>query len=256
MKLFKIALIMTAVECVAVVPSMAVPTIYVDQNATYRYINATSATEQGSPGSSWFAFGFNDSSWSTGMGTFSNTTPTATILDQGNVGLPFGGSAQPLPAGFTQWDVNFAPFLRTDFTLSAPTNLTIWIAIDNGIGTHASDPRNGTGADTGMYINGVHSTNIGLVNAEGNAFRWENVFNIPAAYTFAGKNVFALQLEDHGGLTGFDMMITSQVGNDNPLFTTAPPPPPPTPGVPEPLTLALFGAGLAGSIAIRRRRNR
>jgi hypothetical protein len=233
-------------------PALAAPTIYVDQNASYQYINATAATAKGSPGSSWFTVGFNDSSWFTGNGTFDNATPTSTIIDLGNVGLPFGGVAQPLPSPFTQWDVNNAPFLRTHFTLTAPTALTVWIAIDNGIGTMASDPRNGTGANTGMYINGVYSTNVGLVNAEGNAYRWENIFDIPAAYTVTGDNLFALQLEDHGGLTGFDMMITSQVGTDNPLFTTLPPAPPT--GVPEPLTISLFGAGLAGAVALRRRK--
>lgn len=236
-------------------PALAspIPTIFVDQNASYQYINATAATSIGSPGANWASVGFNTSSWFTGNGTFSNTNPTSTIFDLGNAGGPWGGVAQPLPASFTQWDVGYAPFLRTQFILSAPTALTVWIAIDNGIGTLAGDSRNGTGANTGMYINGVYSTNVGLVNAEGNGFRWENVFDIPAAYTFAGSNLFALQLEDHGGLTGFDMMITSQVGANNPVFTTLPPAQPPT-GVPEPLTLSLFGTGLAAMVMARRKK--
>ena len=223
-------------------------TIFVDQTATYRYINATSATAAGAPPANWFAPGFDDSAWYVGNGPFSNTSTSSTILDSGNVNSPFApGPTQPTPSTYTQWDVGQAPFLRTHFTLSAPTDLTVWIAVDNGIGTAASDPRNGTGAATGMYINGVLST--GLVNAEGNAFRWESVFNISSAFTFAGDNVFAIQLEDHGGLTGFDMMITGQVGT-NPVFTTNPPP-----SVPEPATsvLALFGLGAMGAFRRRRR---
>lgn len=229
----------------------AASTIFVDQTATYSYINATTATEQSAPAANWFAPGFNDSRWFVGNGPFSSTNTSSTILDTGNANAPFApGPTQATPTTFTQWDVGFAPFIRTHFTLAAPTALTIWIAVDNGIGTSAGDSRNGTGADTGMYINGVIST--GLINAEGNAFRWESVFNIPANFTFAGDNLFAAQLEDHGGLTGFDMMITSQVG-DNPIFSTNPPPTPPT-SVPEPASAALLGAALLGFAITRRRR--
>jgi hypothetical protein len=231
----------------AIATPAAATTIFVDQNATYRYINATNATNLGSPGPNWFQPGFDDSGWFTGSGPFSSNPVGSTIHDNANVNLPFApGPTQPVPTSFTQWDTFHDPFLRTHFELSAPTALTVWIAVDNGIGTAANNPLNGTGAATGMYINGVLST--GIVNAEGGAFRWESVFNIDAAHTFAGDNVFALQLEDHGVLTGFDMMITSQLG-DNPPFTTNPPP-----GVPEPATAAVFAIGLVGLGVMRRRR--
>jgi len=69
-------------------------------------------------------------------------------------------------------------------------------AVDDGVGLLGSSL-------AGLYVNGVQTTQS--VNAEGNAFRWETVFNIPAQYTFAGSHLIALQLKDHGRLTGFDM---------------------------------------------------
>jgi hypothetical protein len=112
------------------------------------------------------------------------------------------------------------------------------MAVDNGIQS--------------LYVNGVLGT--GSFNREGQAFRWEHVFDIPAAYTFAGENVLALQLEDHGGATGFVMMLTADDAAQNPTFTTLEPPLPPT-AVPEPATLGLFGLGLAGIARYRRRKN-
>src|SRR5260221_14063620 len=54
-------------------PAAAAPTIFVDQNATYRCINATTATTQVSPGPNWFKPGFDDSGWFVGQGPFSST---------------------------------------------------------------------------------------------------------------------------------------------------------------------------------------
>jgi hypothetical protein len=214
-------------------------TIFVDEDQTYRYINATTATSIGAPPANWFAPGFNDSSWFTGTAPFGNSN---SIGDVGNVNGPYApGSAPPVPsfgAAWTRWDTSFDPYLRTTFTLAAQTALTVWLAVDNGI--------------EGLYLNGVQAT--APVNLEGAAFRWEHVFDIPAAYTFAGTNTVALQLEDHGALTGFNMMITANDAATNPSFTTNPPPQQPAPSrIPEPASLAVFGFGLAGLWQLRRR---
>ena len=216
-------------------PAHGLP-IYIDQDAEFRYVNATTATTVPVVPATWFTFGFDDSSWFTGTAPFS----TGFGGDLSNVNGPFApGPTEPIPSPSTAWSVNFDPFLRTTFNLPAPTALTIWMAVDNGIQS--------------LYLNGVLGT--GSFNREGQAFRWEHVFDIPAAYTFAGENVLALQLEDHGGATGFVMMLTADDAAQNPTFTDLEPPDPPVPPttVPEPATLTLFGLGLAGIERYRRR---
>lgn len=221
--------------------------ILVDQDATFRYVNATTATCQYSDGPcsdalpstpvNWFAPTFDDSGWSTGTAPFS----AGFGGDLANVNGPFApGPTQPIPAGSTAWSVNFDPYLRTEFSLTSPTALTIWVAVDNGI--------------LAMYLNGVLAT--APVNLEGAAHRWEHVFDIPAAYTVAGNNLLALQLEDHGGATGFVMMMTTDDPATNPVFSTNPPPPPGPTAVPEPATIALLTLGLGAGAAARRKASR
>ena len=61
------------------------------------------------------------------------------------------------------------------------------------------------GVDNGfkLYLNGVLVTSA---NAEGYTFMWEYSGVFPGA--LPGMNVVAVALEDHGGLTAFDMQIT------------------------------------------------
>lgn len=242
-----IAMFLMGAAVLGVSSSASALPVFVDQTATYNYINASgggNCTPSAAP-ADWFAVGFDASAWNTGNGPFSSGPTSGTFgADQANVNAPFApGATQPIPTSFTPWAVNNCPLVRTTFTLPEPTALTIWIAVDNGIGLAGGN---------GIYVNGVQGT--GTVNAEGQAFRWETVFDIPATYTFAGTNLIALQLEDHGGATAFDMMVTGQApDSSNPPFTTNPPPTPPG-TVPEPTSLLLLGASLTALRMTRRRR--
>lgn len=238
----RLAALLAAPIALGIAASASALQIYVDQTATYHYINATGPDIP--VHGSWFAPGFDDSSWNVGNGPFSSGATSSTILDTGNVNAPFApGPTQATPATFTQWDINHDAMLRTTFQLAKPTDLSVWIAIDNGLGILGTPV-------AGLYVNGVQTTNA--VNAEGHAFRWEVAFNIPKAYTVAGNNLIALQLEDHGGSTGFDMMVTAQAADSTlPPFTTNPPP-----AIPEAQTWLGLAAGLGVVGLLGRRRKR
>ncbi len=208
--------------------------IYLPENATYRYVNASAQTSVGAVPVNWFAPGFDDSSWFTGQAPFASGP--GTIANLSNVGAPYAPDpAQTYPFS-TFWGVNFDPYLRTTFSLDAPTDLTLWLAVDNGVNS--------------IYLNGVLAT--GRVNAEGAAFRWEHIFDIPAAYTFAGTNTLALQLEDHGGATGFALVVSANDANTNPPLTSNPPPTPND--LPEPNALLLLATAFLAVGILRRRR--
>jgi hypothetical protein len=90
------------------------------------------------------------------------------------------------------------------------------------------------GVDNGfkLYANG---NLIQQDNAEGYTYRWEYGGSIASAFLNPGVNVIAVALEDHGGLTAFDMQVTATAVPDGGA------------------TLMLLGGALVGLGALRRK---
>lgn len=171
------------------------------------------------PGSNWeytFSNPTSDSGWDTTTGGWKT----------GNA--PFGNNT----GGYAS-----DPAKDFDYKTYWPVDTHIWIrtAVDF-TGYDLSSIRWDLGADNGfaLYLNGNF---IAGDNAEGYTYRWEYSGNFGSS-AISGNNVIALELEDHGGLTAFDMQVT---GDPNP--------------VPEPTSLLLLGSGL-GAIGLAAWRKR
>lgn len=195
--------------------------LHLPENATYHYVNATASTTIPSVPPTWFLPSFDDSGWFVGQGAFGSGFG-------GDMANAFGSDTPNAPQypGSTAWSVEADPFLRTTFAVPTSRPLTVWIAVDNGIQQ--------------LYLNGLKTT-ISF-NAEGDARRWEHVFDIPASLINPGTNSLALQLEDHGFATGFAMVITDDDVAVHPPFTTE------TCGIPA--GSSEYGSGTPGTLGL------
>ena len=113
-------------------------------------------------------------------------------------------------SGGTLWEEHDELWVRrtVDFTGFDLSSIRWNLGVDNGFA---------------LYLNGVL---ISSANAEGYTFRWEYP-NGTFAGALPGTNILAVALEDHGGLTAFDMEITGtalpvpDLGGTLPLLLTA-----------------------------------
>lgn len=116
----------------------------------------------------------------------------------------------------TPWAANTDLALRHYFNFSGTAaDLLLNVAVDNGFAA---------------FLNG---TQIGKSNAEGYTSYWEYAINVAPSLLVQGLNVLEVLAEDHGGLTYFDLKLSSSNVTAN--------------GVPVPATLSLVALGLLGA---------
>ncbi len=159
----------------------------------------------------------------TGDPTWNTTTGVGGIWSSGSA--PFGNVSGGDFGYGTYWPASGSwgddLWVRTTIDLTGVDLSTVlWdLGVDNGFTLYAN------------------AALVSAFNAEGYTFRWEYSGGFGSALT-SGINVIALALEDHGGLTAFDMQITG-------THVTS---------VPEPSTVILLGTGLASLIGLKLRR--
>ena len=186
------------------------------------------ATDIIAPGASWqYTFSAPATGWQVGTDGGSWSTGNAPFSNCGTVG---GNNCTGYdPAHYfdanTQW--NASPTYGDDLWVRKQVDLT---------GFNLGSLHWDLGVDNGftLFING---TQVAAGNAEGFTSRWEYSGNVSSGLLHSGTNWVAVALEDHGGLTAFDMQLTG---------TTVP--------VPEPETYAMLLAGLGVMVMVGKRR--
>lgn len=196
--------------------------------STPGYYNAAIGTSLDGSNPASGTFLFPGANLSNGDPTFNpvpyepDLSPAATALgdwlgDPGNLNGNWSGP-QPIPA---TWAVN--------------TETAIVYEIDAGAGG-LEGIQAGFGVDNGLYV-WLDGTFLNGWMAPGGAFANEYVLDIGSLS--GGTHTLQILREDHGGATGYAVQVTAELKR-----------------IPEPRSIAIFGAALVGVGMVRRRGKR
>jgi hypothetical protein len=179
------------------------------------------------PGHTWeytFTDPTGDSTWNTTTGGGWNTGPAPFGNNRGGYGSDpgFFDYATWWPGGSSTLFDDLWVRTEVDLTAFDLTSIAWDLGVDNGFKLYAN----------GDYVDGDL--------AEYYTYRWEYSGNFSGVSLNQGKNVFAVALNDWGGLTAFDMQITGT----------------PMTSVPDASIMLLLGTSLIGLAALSRKSKR